>query len=219
MADIRPVLDLSNRKHSNIRYEKKPSDEVPTIAGYATAYPYHFHNISKGSPKSNDSTFYDTVFSSNPTFSPTNCRLRLSQFVILPPFQRSGHGGKFFDCIFKNARADPSVQEISVEDPSDAFEDLRDRRDLMFLDGEGIFKGIKAPVPKQWVEETRKKYKMPPVTLPTCDIAKKISDNLEGSWRWRCYGRLILMKSLKNIRIGGCKLSRGFTITILYLPK
>lgn len=95
---------------------------------------------------------------------PTNCRLRLSQFIILPPFQRAGHGGRFYDIIFKNARADPQVQEISIEDPSAAFEDLRDRRDLMYLEGDNVFKGIKAPVSKQWVEETRKRHKMPPVS-------------------------------------------------------
>ena len=146
------------------RYEKKPSDELPTIAGYATAYPYHFHQMTKGLPTSNETTFYDTVFksfSNNVLLSYS--RLRLSQFLILPPFQRAGHGGRFYDIIFRNSREDPTVQEISVEDPSDAFEDLRDRRDLMFLEGNNVFKGIKAPVSKQWVEETRRKYKMPPV--------------------------------------------------------
>jgi histone acetyltransferase 1 len=145
------------------RYEKKPTDEAPTIAGYATAYPYHFHQITKGSPRLNDNTFHETVFSSSSTVGPTHCRLRLSQFVILPPFQRAGHGGKFYDIIFKNARADPTVQEISIEDPSAAFEDLRDRRDLMCLESNDVFKEIKAPTSKQWVEETRKRYKMPPV--------------------------------------------------------
>jgi hypothetical protein len=146
------------------RYEKKPTDQVPTIAGYATAYPYHFHQSTKGTATSNDTTFYDTVFSASSNTTPTNCRLRISQFLILPPFQRAGHGGKFYDIILKNARADPKVQEISIEDPSAAFEDLRDRRDLMFLEANDVFKGIKAPISKQWVEETRKRYKMPPVS-------------------------------------------------------
>ena len=145
------------------RYEKKPTDQVPTIAGYATAYPYHFHQITKGSPILSDTTFYETVFNTSSTTGPTECRLRLSQFVILPPFQRAGHGGKFYDIIFKNAREDPTVQEISIEDPSAAFEDLRDRRDLMFLEANDVFQGIRAPASNQWVEETRKKYKMPPV--------------------------------------------------------
>jgi len=141
----------------------KPSDELPSIAGYATAYRYHFHQITKGTPTIDDTAFYNTVFTASSDTAATNCRLRLSQFVILPPFQRAGHGGKFYDIIFKNARADPAVKEISIEDPSAAFEDLRDRRDLAFLESCDVFKEIKAPVPKQWVEETRKRYKMPPV--------------------------------------------------------
>jgi hypothetical protein len=144
------------------RYEKKASDETPTIAGYATAYPYHYHQISRGSPALNDSTFFDTIFNSPSKIdTPQYCRLRLSQFIILPPFQRAGHGGRFYDIFLKNARAEQIVQEISIEDPSAAFEDLRDRRDLKFLEENDVFKDIKAPVSKTWVEETRRKHKMP----------------------------------------------------------
>jgi histone acetyltransferase 1 len=147
---------------ANSRYEKKPSDQVPTLAGYATAYPYHYHE--KESPTANDTNFYESIFeSSSDHAGPTTCRLRLSQFLILPPFQRAGHGGKFYDIIFKYARDDPDVLEIGVEDPSDAFEDLRDRRDLQFLEELGVFKDVEAPVSKSWIEATRKNYKMPPV--------------------------------------------------------
>ena len=138
---------------------------MPTIVGYATTYPYHYHHL--GSQKSPDSTFYDTVFSTSSNTRPTDTlesfRLRLSQFLILPPFQGAGHGGHFYDIIFANARADPQVQEISIEDPSAKFEDLRDRRDLLFLEENGVFRDIKAPLSKQWIEDTRKGYKMPPV--------------------------------------------------------
>ena len=147
------------------RYEQGLGEETPAIAGFATAYPYHFHD--KGSPTLTDDSFFDTIFGSSPSPLPTSCRLRISQFVILPPFQRSGHGGKLYDIILKNAREDPRVQEISVEDPSEVFEDLRDRRDLTFLETNGVFKDVRAPVSRQWVEETRKKFKMPPV-VRTC---------------------------------------------------
>jgi len=143
------------------RYEQDLGEETLTIAGFATAYPYHFHQ--KASPTLTDASFFDTILGSSLSPLPTNCRLRISQFVILPPFQRSGHGGKLYDIILKNAREDPKVQEISVEDPSEVFEDLRDRRDLTFLESAGIFKDVRAPVSKQWVEETRKTVKMPPV--------------------------------------------------------
>lgn len=143
------------------RYEKTPSDEIPTIAGYATCYPYFHQNTAKSTP-STDNTFYDTIFKSPSSgFGQTNCRLRLSQFIILPPFQRAGHGGNFYDIICSHARANLYVKELIIEDPSDAFDDLRDRRDLQFLEGKGVFNGIEAPVPRQWVEDTRKQVKMP----------------------------------------------------------
>jgi len=165
MADLCPVYIPIFTVLLMTRYQKEPNGEVPTIIGYATAYPYHFHQITSGTSKSEDTEFYDTVFKPASPTMPSECRLRLSQFIILPPFQAAGHGGRFYDIILKNARHDPKVQEISVEDPSDAFEDLRDRRDLAFLEGNKVFEGIKAPAPKQWVEQTRKQYKMPPVIL------------------------------------------------------
>ena len=163
MADLHPVSN--SLRLLTGRYEQEPNNEVPTIVGYATAYPYHFHQITSETSKSDDTTFHDTVFKSPSPTIRTQCRLRISQFIILPPFQAAGHGGKFYDIILNNARHDPRVQEISIEDPSNAFEDLRDRRDLAFLEGKEVFEGIKPPVPKQWVEQTRKQYKMPPVTL------------------------------------------------------
>lgn len=183
MANLRFVT-LSVKLGVNSRYEQKPNDEVPSIIGYATAYPYHFHQTTKDSPALNDSNFYNTVFSPSSNVLPEYYRLRLSQFIILPPFQRAGHGGKFYDIFFKDARADRKVQEISVEDPSTAFEDLRDRRDLKFLEENNVFQGIKAPVSKQWVEETRKRYKMPPVQSSWEGLTCR--DNFEGSWRCRC---------------------------------
>jgi hypothetical protein len=162
MANLCPVLYLTTKLIH--RYEKKSSDELPTIAGYVTCYPYHFHEITNRPIASTNSAFYDTIFKSPLSATvPTNCRLRLSQFIILPPFQRGGHGGRLYDIICTDARSDPHVKEISIEDPSAAFEDLRDRRDLQFLEQKGVFDGIEAPVSKQWVEDTRALYKMPPV--------------------------------------------------------
>jgi histone acetyltransferase 1 len=160
MIDGKFTFCTASSVPTNNRYEKRPTQEIPKIAGYATAYCYHFHSKSS---ISNDSAFYEKVFQSPSNAISTNCRLRLSQFVILPPFQRSGHGGNFYDIIFKDARADPQVQEVSIEDPSASFEDLRDRRDLFFLESNQVFNGIKAPVSKEWIEESRKRVKMPPV--------------------------------------------------------
>jgi histone acetyltransferase 1 len=161
MADLHFVTPILFSCINIERYEKDADEDTPTIVGFATAYPYHFHR--KESPTGSDDSFFDTIFGSSPAPVPTYCRLRISQFVILPPFQRAGHGGRLYDIILQNAREDPKVQEISVEDPSEVFEDLRDRRDLKFLEGRSVFKEMKAPVSRRWVEETRKQFKMPPV--------------------------------------------------------
>lgn len=64
---------------------------------------------------------------------PEKVRLRLSQFIILPPFQRQGHGSELYTAIYNDTLSRLSVSELTVEDPAEAFEDLRDRNDLRML--------------------------------------------------------------------------------------
>lgn len=82
-----------------------------------------------------------------------------SQFVILPPYQQEGHGCQYsspdfygpvfrgadylsplnrlaaalYAAIYQYVLAQPTVVELTVEDPAEAFEDLRDRNDLKML--------------------------------------------------------------------------------------
>lgn len=60
-------------------------------------------------------------------------RERLSQFVILPPFQGSGHGQELYDSMYKTLTAPANVREFTVEDPNEAFDDLRDLCDMRHL--------------------------------------------------------------------------------------
>ncbi|EKM55988.1 uncharacterized protein PHACADRAFT_256983 [Phanerochaete carnosa HHB-10118-sp] len=64
---------------------------------------------------------------------PERVRLRLSQFVVLPPFQHAGHGAALYKAIYGHVLARPEIAELTVEDPAEAFEDLRDRCDLRML--------------------------------------------------------------------------------------
>jgi len=119
---------------------------------------------------------------------PDKVRLRLSQFVILPPYQNQGHGARLYTALHQYVMASPSVGELTIEDPSEAFEDLRDKTDLRFLlkleefieeaygeggqsGGEGgerkgkgravVMKGkLVPPVDKAWVETWRRKLKI-----------------------------------------------------------
>ncbi|OAX41608.1 acyl-CoA N-acyltransferase [Rhizopogon vinicolor AM-OR11-026] len=64
---------------------------------------------------------------------PEKLRMRLSQFVIIPPYQRHGHGSELYHAIYNYVLSRPSLSELTVEDPAEAFEDLRDRNDLKML--------------------------------------------------------------------------------------
>ncbi|KAF5324722.1 hypothetical protein D9611_004325 [Ephemerocybe angulata] len=64
---------------------------------------------------------------------PEKTRLRLSQFVILPPYQRGGHGSELYNSIYRYVVSQPTIAELTVEDPAEAFEDLRDKNDLIML--------------------------------------------------------------------------------------
>ncbi|KAH6918972.1 histone acetyltransferase type B catalytic subunit [Coprinopsis sp. MPI-PUGE-AT-0042] len=64
---------------------------------------------------------------------PEKIRLRLSQFVILTPYQRGGHGSELYKSVYQCVVAQPHIAELSVEDPAEAFEDLRDKNDLQML--------------------------------------------------------------------------------------
>lgn len=64
---------------------------------------------------------------------PEKHRLRLSQFIIVPPYQHQGHGSELYKTIYNYALLAPLISELTVEDPAEAFEDLRDRNDLRML--------------------------------------------------------------------------------------
>ncbi|ROT38780.1 histone acetyltransferase type B catalytic subunit [Sodiomyces alkalinus F11] len=61
------------------------------------------------------------------------CRSRLSQFIILPPFQGRGIGARLYNSIFEHYLRSPQTVELTVEDPNEAFDDMRDLADLTYL--------------------------------------------------------------------------------------
>ncbi|KAH9465243.1 hypothetical protein Pst134EA_013135 [Puccinia striiformis f. sp. tritici] len=95
---------------------------------------------------------------------PSSIRLRLSQFIVLPPYQSTGHGSMLYSQIFHYLLARPEVAELTLEDPSESFEDLRDKEDLKLLFENKVFdeKPLSEliPVSSEWYEATRTKWKL-----------------------------------------------------------
>ena len=78
--------------------------------------------------------------------------------MIVPPYQHQGHGcqsspfacalffraltpvtAALYNAIYQYVLTQPAVVELTVEDPAEAFEDLRDRNDLAMLLGHTAF--------------------------------------------------------------------------------
>ncbi|EPQ30483.1 uncharacterized protein PFL1_02009 [Pseudozyma flocculosa PF-1] len=100
---------------------------------------------------------------------PDAARMRLSQFVILPPYQKAGHGGALYTTVHGEMLKRSEVTEMTVEDPSEAFDRLRDGSDLRRLLAPGGFvehakaeQRLRAPIDRNWSEEQRLRNKIAP---------------------------------------------------------
>lgn len=131
-----PELDLSDADRWTVFFlyrKDKPTDDSAQSSyifmGYSTIYRFYwFQPTPPPSPRGEwELPRGDTELSQLP------CRTRLSQFVILPPFQGKGHGARLYKTIFKHYFTHAQTQEFTVEDPNEAFDDLRDICDLAFL--------------------------------------------------------------------------------------
>lgn len=63
----------------------------------------------------------------------TSSRERISQFLVLPPYQGQSLGARLYDIVFGDLISKDFIFEIPIEDPSEAFDAMRDYSDLVYL--------------------------------------------------------------------------------------
>lgn len=99
-------------------------------------------------------------------FSQLPARSRIAQFLILPPHQSSGHGSQLYNVIHKACLADDTVVELTVEDPNESFDVLRDSADYHNLYHEFVDQDINInPNPYGDQPVKRRPQKMPTAAL------------------------------------------------------
>lgn len=82
--------------------------------------------------------------------------------LVLPPFQKLGIGTKFLETIYKFYQTQKNVTDITVEDPSDDFQRMRN-----FVDSKSCMKlksfqkhEIKNGFNKEMIKEARETLKV-----------------------------------------------------------
>jgi histone acetyltransferase 1 len=129
--------------NTRCRYEKLPAPPVPkgsvySFAGYSTSYRFlTYQSIDPNHEVGEISSDNPIPTSSQP------CRGRISQFLILPPHQKQGHGSQLYNTMVEAFLKDPACIEITVEDPNESFDDMRDYQDFERLTKNGTFAQIK----------------------------------------------------------------------------
>ncbi|KAJ1721186.1 histone acetyltransferase 1 [Coemansia erecta] len=92
---------------------------------------------------------------------PDHVRWRISQFLVLPPFQAQGHGRRLYQAIHRMVLDDARATDLHVEDPSAAFDDMRDRCDLQYLLAQRAFDALQgAPVAAETLAALAARHKM-----------------------------------------------------------
>jgi len=180
-------------------YHKSSSPPVPTASpysfvGYATTYRfYKFH-----APKSRAATEVLT-FPSAQKITPNklSSRLRISQFLIMPPYQQAGHGSALYQAIYTEVMSDPTIVEMTVEDPSEEFDKLRDMNDFDVLEPQFKTAGIQINDSPFASSDRRRISRVPTAVLLPMDKLQEIrSRNKMAS---RQFARMVEMYLLAQV--------------------
>ncbi|KAJ3158699.1 histone acetyltransferase 1 [Geranomyces michiganensis] len=121
-------------------YERRKQGEkhLYSFVGYATYYPFYYYSVS-GSDKR---------------------RVRISQFLVLPPFQENGHGAALYRHMYDMFLQDNKIVQLTVEDPNESFCILRDKCDLAYLIKAGVGAQLQLPVPAATITGIADKFKL-----------------------------------------------------------
>lgn len=86
------------------KYKSSTGEDLYASAGLATLYQYYAY--------------------------PEYERSRISQMLVLPPFQKCGVGTKLIETIYNYIAINPKIRDITVEDPSEEFTRIRNYIDV-----------------------------------------------------------------------------------------
>ncbi|TKX24368.1 putative histone acetyltransferase type B catalytic subunit [Elsinoe australis] len=133
-------------------------------------------------------------------------RERISQFILLPSRQRSGLGSRLYSTVYNHLTAPSHITELTVEDPNEAFDDMRDIADLVHLrTTNSTFSSLRLPSSIATTALSPSEP-IPLDLLVSTDTRKTLSK--QSKIQPRQLGRLIEMQLLSTIPRGNRSTSR-----------
>ncbi|KAJ3288168.1 histone acetyltransferase 1 [Borealophlyctis nickersoniae] len=127
--------------------------DVYSIIGYATYYPFFYYPDKRRMRISSSSYRLTIVGAMEVSLLVRSCCIGGLKLKTAAP-------ATLYQTLYSHFRMRDDVAEITVEDPNDAFQDLRDRCDLQLLLNRDAFAGLEAPVDPQKIIAVQKKYKL-----------------------------------------------------------
>lgn len=194
-------------------YEKvkppTPTASQYSIVGYATTYRWWFYQ----NDTSEKTTFKNDPFP-GPEIRPAQLpsRLRIAQFLILPPHQGSGHGTHLYTTIHTACFNDPTIVELTVEDPNEAFDALRDTTDFHILRPEFLKHNVNInPDPYEGLSKKQRSRRVPTSALIPTKLLQDIrASHKIASTQFAHVLEMFLLGQIptKNRHAGGANMSR-----------
>lgn len=161
--------------YSYEKYKNKDGQFQYATAGYTTVYEYYAY--------------------------PQNKRPRISQMLVLPPFQKLGLATQLVETIYKFYQSQKNVVDITVEDPSEDFQRLRNFVDarlcinLKSFARSEIVKGFN----KEMVREAREVLKLNPRQVrKVYELLRLYYTNVHDEKEYRAY-RLEVKRRLNSL--------------------
>jgi histone acetyltransferase 1 len=166
-------------------------DVTYSFVGYSTSYRLFFLEPASSLPVLTDLPPNDcSLLEHHPS------RERISQFLILPPHQGAGHGSHLYSAMVNSYLKVSSIRTITVEDPNENFDDLRDFNDLLRLRNTSTaFRQIKLETSVKL--PTNKDQPLPVEKLIPMPVVNRVL--AETRIASRQLARLIEMQILSNI--------------------
>ncbi|KAL2832962.1 acyl-CoA N-acyltransferase [Aspergillus cavernicola] len=193
-------------------YEKveppTPTGSQYSIVGYATTYRLWFYQRDR----SEKPTAKDGPFPAPEPVRPRELpsRLRIAQFLVLPPHQGTGHGVNLYNTIHTACFNDPTIIELTVEDPNESFDVLRDSADFHILRPEFLKHNLNIN-PDPWSNTSKKTKRVPTSSLLPINLLNDIRANYKiEPTQFAHIQEMFLLGQIpiKHRRKGGANMSR-----------